>query len=99
METTPSHTPPPKKPLMWPVAVNLAALVVAVVALGASSDSILLIIVALTLINLLAAMLTGMFRRLNWVAAFLLSALLVPLIGFGLCAMYIQLNGGLHGGN
>lgn len=101
MEPSPAPTPPPKgkKPINWPIALNLLLLLAAVVYLRGELGPLGLVIIALVLINGFAAMLTSFFGRLHWVAAFVLSALLVPLIGFGLCALYISANGGLHGGN
>lgn len=99
----PLPTPPPlpkgKKPVNWPIAVNLLLLLAAVVYMRGELGGLGVVIIALVLINGFAAMLTSFFGRLNWVAAFVLSALLVPLIGFGLCALYISANGGLGGGH
>ena len=97
----PLATPPPgeKKPINWPIAVNLLLLLAAIVYERGEVGSMGVVIIALVLINGSAAVLTRLFGRLHWVAAFMLSALLVPLIGFGLCALYISANGGLHGGN
>ena len=98
MESPPAP-PTPNKPLLWPIVVNLVALVGINMALGSSAATVASTIIGLVVVNLLAALLVSRFNRLNWVVAFLLSALLLPLIGFGLCALYIQLNGGLHGGS
>ena len=95
----PAPTTPPKKTLTWPIAVNLAVLVGINVVRGGGMATVVSTIVGLMLVNLLAALLVSRFNRLNWVVAFLLSALLLPLIGFGACAAYIAMNGGLHGGN
>ncbi|GAA4049186.1 hypothetical protein GCM10022409_39640 [Hymenobacter glaciei] len=75
------------------------ALIAINIALGGGAGTVASAILGLTVVNLLAALLVSRFNRLNWVVAFLLSALLLPLIGFGLCALVIQLNGGLHGGH
>ena len=98
MEPTP---PPPKekKPVNWPIALNLVLLLAAVVYHRGEPGSLGVVVVALVLINGMAALLTSFFGRLHWVAAFVLSALLVPLIGFGLCALIIEVNGGLGGGH
>ena len=97
----PAPPPPPneKKPTNWPVLVNLVALVGAVVLLRDEPGALVPVIVFLMLVNVLAAVLAGLFNRLHWVAAFALSALLVPLIGLGTCALIIQMNGGLHLGH
>ncbi len=97
----PNEPPPPneKKPVNWPIALNLALLVGAVVFYRGELGALGFVIIALILVNGFAAMLTSFFGRLHWVAAFVLSALLVPLIGFGLCALYISANGGLGGGH
>ena len=97
MEPTP--TPGSTKPLLWPIAVNLAVLVGISAFYGSSAAALSGPILALVIINLLAALLVSRFSRLNWVIAFLLSALLLPLIGFGVCAAFIAMNGGLHGGH
>ena len=101
MEPGPVPPPPPngKKPINWPIAVNLLLLLAAVAYVRGEVGQLGVVIIILVLINGCAAMLTSFFGRLHWVAAFVLSALLVPLIGFGLCALYISANGGLHGGN
>ena len=100
MVSTPPETPPSKKkPINWPIAVNLGLLVVAVVLYRGEPGSVGVVVVALVLINGMAALLMGLFGRLHWVAAFVLSALLVPLIGFGLCILVIEANGGLLGGH
>ncbi|WP_345058107.1 hypothetical protein [Hymenobacter glaciei] len=98
MEPSPQPLPP-KKPLLWPIVINLMALIAINIALGGGAGTVASAILGLTVVNLLAALLVSRFNRLNWVVAFLLSALLLPLIGFGLCALVIQLNGGLHGGH
>jgi cytochrome c oxidase subunit IV len=99
MEANPTPPPGEKKPLLWPIVVNLAALVGLAVYFGSNAAAISSAILALVILNLCAALLMSRFKRLNWAIAFLLSALLLPLIGFGLCAAFIAANGGLHGGN
>lgn len=91
--------PPPneKKPINWPIVVNLVLLVGAVGLLRGQLGPLGAVIGFLILVNTLAAVLAGIFNRLHWVAAFVLSALLVPLIGLGLCALFIKNNGLGHG--
>ena len=98
MESLPTPPPEDKKPLLWPVAVNLVALVGISAFLGSSAQVVASTILTLAVVNLFAALLVSRFHRLNWVFAFLLSALLLPLIGFGVCAAYIMMRGGIHGG-
>ena len=99
MQPTPTPPPENKKPLFWPIAVNLAALLGLSALYGGGAAALSGPIVVLVIVNLLAALLMSRFKRLNWVIAFLLSALLLPLIGFGVCAAFIALNGGIHGGH
>lgn len=98
MEPTPTSPSNGKRPLLWPIIVNLAVLVGINIDLGGGTETTVSIIIALVFVNLLAALLVSRFNRLNWVIAFLLSALLLPLIEFGVCAAFIAANGGIHGG-
>jgi hypothetical protein len=96
----PNPTPPPKKPaLMWPVGVNLLLLLAAAVYARGNAAFISSAIAALVVVNLFAALLLAFFSRMHWVVAFVLSAVLLPLIGLGLCAVIISMNGGLGGGH
>ena len=99
MEPTSTQSPKDRKPLLWPIVVNLTVLVGISAFYGGSAAALSGPLLILVIINLLAALLMSRFKKLNWVIAFLLSALLLPLIGFGVCAAFIAMNGGIHGGN
>ena len=94
----PTPTPPPKS-LIWPIAVNLGIVVLIALFTEGDTDLLALTVAGLIVLNVVAAILTAIFKRMPWAIAFALSALVVPLIGFGLCALYIEMNGGLHGGH
>lgn len=97
IETTPAPKPPDgKKPLNWPIAVNLGLLLMVAISSGADPAALGVAVLVLAFINGVAAFLTSMFGSLNWVLAFALSALLILLIGLGICALMLQ---GLHGGH
>ncbi|MFD1470557.1 hypothetical protein ACFQ48_20185 [Hymenobacter caeli] len=53
-------------------------------------------VVGLAVINGIAALLMAMSGKLNWVAAFLLSALLVFIIGLGICGLMLSGLGSMH---
>ena len=72
MEPLPTPPPEEKKPINWPIAVNLLLLLAAVVYMRGELGGLGVVIIALVLINGFAAMLTSFFGRLNWVAAFVL---------------------------
>ena len=63
---------------------------------GADPTSLGIAVLALAFINGIAAFLVSIFGGLNWVLAFALSALLLLLIGLGICGLMLQ---GLHGGH
>lgn len=92
----PPPTPEDKKLINWPIAVNLGLMLVVAISSGADPTALGIAVLALAFTNGVAAFLTLMFGRLNWVLAFVLSALLVLLIGLGICALMFQ---GLHGGH
>ena len=95
METpVPPPAPENKKPVNWPIAVNLGLLLVVAILSGADPTALGIAVLVLALINGIAAFLVSMFGRLNWVLAFALSALLLLLIGLGICGLMLQ---GLHG--
>ena len=90
----PIPTPPPgKKPLTWPLVLNLALLLLVVAISGGDLDVLPFAVIGLVVINGVAAVIMAIFKRLNYVIAFSLSALLLLLIGFGVCALL--LSGGL----
>lgn len=96
----PNLPPPPpdeKKPINWPVVVNLGLLVCGVILFRGSVTPLSVFIAALVVVNVSAALLTLLLGRKHWVAAFVLSALLLPLIGLGLCALLIKTSGLGHG--
>ena len=80
----------------WPIAVNLGLLLL--VAVVSQGEPVVLFgaVVALAVVNGIAAFFMAIFGRLNWVAAFLLSALLVFLIGLGICSLMLSGLGGMH---
>ena len=92
----PASTPPPPAPKdskKWPLIVNLGILLMVAMA---EPSMLGIAVVGLGLINGVAAVLMAMSGKLNWVIAFVLSALLLFLIGLGICGLMLQ---GLHGGH
>ena len=97
MEPTPIPKPPDgKKPINWPIAVNLGLLLIVALSSGADPATLGIAVLILAFINVVTAFLVSIFGSMNWVLAFVLSALLVLLIGLGICALMLQ---GLHGGH
>jgi hypothetical protein len=90
--------PPPngKKPLFWPVALNLGFLVLAALLTGADPSALAIVVLVLAVINGIAAVITSISGKMNYVVAFILSALLVLLIGLGICALLLSNMGGMH---
>jgi len=90
--------PPPngKKPLFWPIALNLGLLVLAALASGANPNVLGVVVLVLVLINSIAAAIMSFSGRMHYVVAFILSALLIGLIGFGVCALMLSNLGGGH---
>ncbi len=90
--------PPPndKKPFSWPLALNLGLLVLAALITGANPGGMAIFVVILAVINGIAAVIMGISGKMNYVVAFILSALLVLLIGLGICALLLTNMGGMH---
>jgi len=88
---TPSPPPAPenKKPINWPIAINLGLLVLNFL-LTRSLSSVAISIVVLAIVNGIAAFMLSFFGKMRWVTAFILSALLVLLIGLGICGLILS---------
>ena len=88
-----SPVPPPapknKKPVNWPIAVNLGLLVLNFL-FTRSIASVLISLVVLAVVNGIAALIMGFSNNMRWATAFVLSALLVLLIGLGICGLMLQ---------
>ena len=89
----PLSTPPPppedKKPINWPIAVNLGLLVLNFL-FTRSIGSVLIAVLVLAVVNGIAAVMLSSFNKMRWVTAFILSALLVLLIGLGICGLILS---------
>ena len=89
----PLPTPPPlpkgKKPVNWPIAVNLGLLVLNFL-FTRSISSVLVAVLVLAVVNGIAAVMLSSFNKMRWVTAFILSALLVLLIGLGICGLILS---------
>ena len=95
----PQTTPPPpggKKPFFWPIALNLGLLVLAAISSGAEPSVLGIMVLVLVVINTVAAIIMSFSGRMHYVVAFILSALLIGLIGFGVCALMLSNMGGGH---
>lgn len=85
----PQPTPPEKKSPTWPILVNLVILVVSVMALG--TDGIFGTVVALVVINVIAAIILALSKgKMHYVLAFILACMVILLIGLGMCALAIM---------
>ncbi|MBO2012619.1 hypothetical protein [Hymenobacter negativus] len=87
--STPPPAPDNKKPINWPIAINLGLLLLNFL-LTRSLSNVAISIVVLAVINGIAAVMLSLFGKMRWVTAFILSALLVLLIGLGLCALALS---------
>lgn len=93
----PPPTPPNnKKPFSWPLALNLGLLVLAALITGAEPSVLAIVVVVLAVINGIAAMIMSVSGKMNYVVAFILSGLLVLLIGLGICALLLSNMGSMH---
>lgn len=93
----PAATPPDgKKPFFWPIALNLGLLLLAALATGANPGALGIVVLVLVVINTVAAVMMSFAGRMHYVVAFVLSALLLGLIGFGVCALMLSNMGGMH---
>jgi hypothetical protein len=92
------QAPPPneKKPYFWPIALNLGLLVLAALATRAEPGVLGIVVLILVVINTVAAIIMSLSGRMHYVVAFILSALLIGLIGFGVCALMLSNMGGMH---
>jgi len=93
MEPTP---PNPKKSFTWPVVLNLGLLLLAALATKAEPSLLGIVVLVLVVINTVAATIMSLAGRMHYVVAFILSALLIGLIGFGVCALMLSNMGGMH---
>jgi hypothetical protein len=80
----------------WPIAVNLGILLLAAVLSEGEPVVLFGAVVVLAVVNGIAAFFMAMSGKLNWVTAFLLSALLVFLIGLGICSLMLSNLGSMH---
>ena len=55
-----------------------------------------IVVVVLAVINGIAAILMSISGKMNYVVAFILSGLLVLLIGLGICALLLSNMGSMH---
>lgn len=94
MEALPPPPPGEKKPVNWPIAINLGLLVLNFL-FTRSLSSVVVAIVVLAVVNGIAAFMLSLFGRMRWVTAFILSSLLVLLIGLGICGLILS-NMNLH---
>jgi len=92
----PTTPPNSKKPYFWPVALNLGLLVLAAISTGAEPEVLGVLVLVLVVINTTAAIIISLSGRMHYVVAFILSALLICLIGFGVCALMLSNMGGMH---
>jgi len=93
----PQASPPnEKKPYFWPIALNLVLLVLAALLTGANPNVLGAVVLVLVLINSIAAAIVSFSGRVHYVVAFILSALLIGLIGFGVCALMLSNLGSMH---
>jgi uncharacterized membrane protein len=93
MEPTP---PNERKPFSWPLALNLGLLVLAALLTEADPAALAIAVVVLAVINGIAAVIMSSSGKMNYVVAFILSALLVLLIGLGICALLLSNMGNMH---
>jgi uncharacterized membrane protein len=93
MEPTP---PNERKPFSWPLALNLGLLVLAALLTEADPGALAIAVVVLAVINGIAAAIMSSSGKMNYVVAFILSALLVLLIGLGICALLLSNMGNMH---
>jgi len=87
METQPP--PEGKKPVNWPIAVNLSLLVLNFL-ITRSISSVLIAVLVLAVVNGTAAAMLSFFNKMRWVTAFILSSLLVLLIGLDICGLILS---------
>ena len=90
------QVPPPKqkKSLLWPVAINLGLLVLIAGFTGINAEALAIGVAALAVVNTIAAV--GLSGRMHYVVAFVFSALVVMLVGLGICALLFSGVGGQH---
>jgi hypothetical protein len=70
--------------------------VLAALATGAEPGALGIVVLVLVVINTVAAIIMSFSGRMHYVVAFILSALLIGLIGFGVCALMLSNMGGMH---
>ena len=63
---------------------------------GAEPGVLGIVVLVLVVINSMAAAIVSFSGRVHYVVAFIISALLIGLIGFGMCALMLSNMGGMH---
>ena len=99
MEANPTPNPlptPDKKPINWPIAVNLGILLLIAVLSGGEFGLVTGAIPVLLIINGVAAIIMKISGRINWFFAFILSVLLLMIIGAGICGLMLSNLGSMH---
>ncbi|MVN77341.1 hypothetical protein GO988_13480 [Hymenobacter sp. HMF4947] len=97
----PQQLPPPspegKKPITWPIVLNLGLLLVVAGFSGGDAGAIASGVFGLVIINGLAAIIVSFSKgRVHYVIAFVLSVLALLLIGLGVCALLLSNMGNMH---
>ena len=92
------QSPPPNegKSLFWPIAVNLAVLVLLAGFTGVNVGALSIGIAVLAVVNTIAAGIMALSGRMHYVLAFILSGLVLLLVGLGICALLLSGIGGQH---
>jgi hypothetical protein len=97
-EPQPNLNPPGKKSPTWPIAVNLALLLLGGLFFGADFAAFSGTLTGLFAINVVAAIILGISGgKMHYVLAFVLACLVILLIGGGICALMLtNMSGGGH---
>ena len=90
--------PPPngKKAYFWPVALNLGLLLLVAVLSEAEPAVMAGAVLALAIVNGVAAFVMSVSGKIDYVVAFLLSGLVIFLIGLGICGLMLSGLGSMH---
>jgi hypothetical protein len=96
MSEPPATPPTPNKSLSWPIALNLGCLLLAALITQADPGALGIVVLVLVVINTVAVIIMSLSGRMHYVVAFILSALVIGLIGFGVCALMLSNMGGGH---
>jgi hypothetical protein len=93
----PQPNPPGKKSPTWPIAVNLALLLLGGLFFGGDFEAFSGTLAGLFAINTVAAIILAISGgKLHYVLAFVLACLVILLIGGGICALLLS---NIHGGH